>query len=612
MDEVFGLNEMDDEDGALSGEDGVGNLDADDDLVYNIDVPSDSEVSDELENESSDEESPDDDEQEESQTIAKTEGWGKSRRAFYSADDTFADDEAAKLEEVEAEKLKRKRLTALKESDFLDGAFATLTDSSSFAGTQTPSAVNQAEPFEVLEKRPAESMTRDEILEYLASVSPDLLEFIIEFQSGMEDLRDGVQPLYLLALKLEPEESPVRQYLSAKYFSLLGFLVNVSYYFCLYSQGKSRNELENHPVIEVLLHHKQSLQSIKEIEEQKPWLVGRLEPLIVAVEEMEELAMSIDEYVNHVFSEVGEQSGQDASVDGSDVDMSPEGDESQSDDEALELQASSQSARKNLPKPAVRKSNDVGRLSKKAKVALSKVKYEDDYQPFSGKLESSKTLNDFNDNLDDANIGLKAPPISEFLPGKKSLRKIVRGVQSANKTKAFTSLDADVRRKEKKQNTLNVHLSKEEVESAERDADVFSDDDHAVSSIAKKTKHTNVLNGLNLDMVDPSRPISSLRQQREEKLRKRRRGAEEDGSFEETHAMGDSKRVASYTILKNRGLTPHRKKEDRNPRLKHRRKFEKKVKKLKTVKRLATDLKRGYHGELTGIKTHLTRSIKLQ
>ncbi|KAJ3053383.1 hypothetical protein HK102_011713, partial [Quaeritorhiza haematococci] len=50
-----------------------------------------------------------------------------------------------------------------------------------------------------------------------------------------------------------------------------------------------------------------------------------------------------------------------------------------------------------------------------------------------------------------------------------------------------------------------------------------------------------------------------------------------------------AKRAATYNILKNKGLTPHRKKEQRNPRLKKRKRYEKAMIKLKSFKRVAVD-----------------------
>jgi len=81
-------------------------------------------------------------------------------------------------------------------------------------------------------------------------------------------------------------------------------------------------------------------------------------------------------------------------------------------------------------------------------------------------------------------------------------------------------------------------------------------------------------------------------------------------SFEDTSLDPNDKRSISWQILKNKGLTPHRKKEQRNPRVKHRNKYEQAKKKIKSVKRVFTRLEGSYGGEKTGIKTGLARSVK--
>lgn len=75
----------------------------------------------------------------------------------------------------------------------------------------------------------------------------------------------------------------------------------------------------------------------------------------------------------------------------------------------------------------------------------------------------------------------------------------------------------------------------------------------------------------------------------------------------------EGKRKITYQILKNRGLTVKRKKEDRNPRVKRRLKFEKASIKLKSFRRVVDGDKNAanYEGEVTGIKTNLARSVKL-
>jgi U3 small nucleolar RNA-associated protein 3 len=72
----------------------------------------------------------------------------------------------------------------------------------------------------------------------------------------------------------------------------------------------------------------------------------------------------------------------------------------------------------------------------------------------------------------------------------------------------------------------------------------------------------------------------------------------------------------TYAIEKNRGLTPHRKKTNRNPRVKKKLKYEAKKKQMKSMKPVfdAGKKARGgasYGGEMTGIKKGLVRSRKL-
>lgn len=78
--------------------------------------------------------------------------------------------------------------------------------------------------------------------------------------------------------------------------------------------------------------------------------------------------------------------------------------------------------------------------------------------------------------------------------------------------------------------------------------------------------------------------------------------ADEDGS----------KRAITWQMSKNKGLTPHRKKEQRNPRVKHRNKFRKaKIRRKGQVREARTELKR-YGGEMSGIKKTVTKSIKIK
>ncbi|GAM82080.1 hypothetical protein ANO11243_000590 [Dothideomycetidae sp. 11243] len=75
----------------------------------------------------------------------------------------------------------------------------------------------------------------------------------------------------------------------------------------------------------------------------------------------------------------------------------------------------------------------------------------------------------------------------------------------------------------------------------------------------------------------------------------------------------DGKRKISYAIEKNKGLTPHRKKDVRNPRVKKRKKYDERKKKLSSMRAVykGGEGRGGYGGEMTGIKSNLVKSRKL-
>ncbi|XP_065842304.1 something about silencing protein 10-like isoform X2 [Oscarella lobularis] len=72
-----------------------------------------------------------------------------------------------------------------------------------------------------------------------------------------------------------------------------------------------------------------------------------------------------------------------------------------------------------------------------------------------------------------------------------------------------------------------------------------------------------------------------------------------------------NRRGINYQISKNKGLTPHRKKEQRNPRVKHRRKYSKALIRRKGQVRPVTSAQLYYGGEQTGIRSHVTKSVKI-
>ncbi|XP_013145327.1 PREDICTED: something about silencing protein 10 [Papilio polytes] len=72
------------------------------------------------------------------------------------------------------------------------------------------------------------------------------------------------------------------------------------------------------------------------------------------------------------------------------------------------------------------------------------------------------------------------------------------------------------------------------------------------------------------------------------------------------------KREITYQIAKNKGLTPHRKKEQRNPRVKHKLKYRKaKIRRKGAIREPRSEVAR-YSGEVSGIKANVKKSIKIK
>ncbi|KFZ53080.1 Something about silencing protein 10, partial [Podiceps cristatus] len=102
----------------------------------------------------------------------------------------------------------------------------------------------------------------------------------------------------------------------------------------------------------------------------------------------------------------------------------------------------------------------------------------------------------------------------------------------------------------------------------------------------------------------------------EEKLKLKRKRNEDQDTVDEAAVLEgedpDKKRGVTYQMIKNKGLTPRRKKIDRNPRVKHREKFRQaKIRRKGQVREVQRELHR-YAGELSGIRAGVKKSRKLK
>ncbi|CAO2639442.1 Something about silencing protein 10 [Lemmus lemmus] len=110
------------------------------------------------------------------------------------------------------------------------------------------------------------------------------------------------------------------------------------------------------------------------------------------------------------------------------------------------------------------------------------------------------------------------------------------------------------------------------------------------------------------DFDEAARRHSKEMEDRQKLKRKKEETTAEEQVLEDQNA----KRAITYQIAKNRGLTPRRKKIDRNPRVKHREKFRRaKIRRRGQVREVRREEQR-YTGELSGIRAGVKKSIKLK
>ncbi|NXK63624.1 SAS10 protein, partial [Sylvietta virens] len=115
--------------------------------------------------------------------------------------------------------------------------------------------------------------------------------------------------------------------------------------------------------------------------------------------------------------------------------------------------------------------------------------------------------------------------------------------------------------------------------------------------------------------LDEEAALKYYRMMEEKLALKRKKTGDEDVLEEAAVSEGEDpskKRGVTYQMIKNKGLTPKRRKIDRNPRVKHREKFRRaKIRRKGQVREVRRELHR-YAGELSGIRAGVKKSRKLK
>lgn len=530
--------------------------------------------------------------------------WGSNKANFYAndddndslSDDSDDSDDISDLEEQEAQKLLQSKLSNMKDSDYyVEEKFAHLKA----APTREPSADTTATSV----AKDLTGLSNAEKLELVHQRSPEFIALLRDFSESIGAVRVTMQPLLRRVRDLkgvDAAECKALNFLEIKNQLLLTYSSNIAFYVLLKLKGRS---ISGHPVIKSLLELRLLLEKLNKLD-------SRVFPTIRRIIERSEgsaQAASVQASLENISDSCS--SDGDPDDDGTDdasrdvyrvskiapVFFDEAGNGNGGDKESLgraskarilrDLRAEFSSAPQEISaREALLMDDD----SQRSHEQRHRQKYEEEnFMRLSmSKKDAQRYREKFVDDLKDLN---DFADIAEH--GEKSLSshisKINAGQRKRFRGMAQVSGDAD-----------NAYIGNKGTTSTTT---------HRPRKKHQRPDSDSELSDISDDLQYAREMKAAERAKKSAKKSTRKRKV----TFDESLATDPrSKRAITYQIKKNKGLTPKRSKEVRNPRVKQRRKYEKAQKKLASFKAVAKKHKKDYSGEKTGIKTNISRSVK--
>lgn len=525
--------------------------------------------------------------------------WGSKKRDYYNADQIETEADALE-EEEEAKKLQRKHLQAMDEADFGFDETEWVESGKGQDAEDDSGAVTEVLPQVEI----TDDMSTEEKTKILRSRYPEfepLAKSFAELQPLHRELKQAADSAK--ATMDEDEEDDTRPTPAAlvKFRALSAYLGTISLYFMLLTSAAQNNrekptpmppaELRGHPVMGALVKFGKLWEKVKDLEVPEPSKAG---------------APATKESVNPGKRAPAKAKGQ--SKPSKEVAKEPKQKKlSKAQRAAAAAQEEADARRAERLRETEANLADLSNLvtepGKKRRVQNAVVPRE---------TEDS----DFGD--EDA---LTPKEAEEKAKQKRSLRFYTSQLaQKSNKRSAAgrdAGGDTDLPYRERlkdRQARLNAEAEKRGRQQPDKSEELGGDSDE------EDYRAADEIRGDNDDSGDDEyyNMIAARSKQRKDDKKARAEAyaaaAREGNKVDVQEEIGpDGKRAITYQIAKNKGLTPKRKKDDRNPRVKKRKKFDDKSKKLSSIRQVykGGEGRGGYGGELTGIKKNLVKSVKL-
>lgn len=495
--------------------------------------------------------------------------WGDSKKEYYNADaiETEAD---ALAEEQEAKRLQKKKLAEMDEADFIfdEDEWAAPAEE-----TEEGAEVVTEELKDIVV---TDDMDTNERYRILQARYPEFVPLVEEFER--------LQP-QLVQLQKEAEGKPAQSLEVVKHWILGCYVASLASYFAILTSpardagaptvSLSPVELRDHEVMETLVSCREAWQKVRDL---KPAKATSEEPEMVSAEDG--ISMGEEEIKPVKKSKL-----------------------------AAKADAERKKKKKKAEKERLAKAKEVEESLADLSTLLEQPK----------KAKKAKAVTQTQEDDDHSDFGeeeaLDARTAADKAAKKKSLRfytsQIVQKASKRADAGRDAGGDADIPYRERMRDRmirLNAEAEKRGKKESKHGTELGGDDSSGDEAVAKEVR------GDEDDYYDMIAHRTKSKKDDKAARKEALAAASVRDRVVEVETVGaDGKRKINYQIEKNKGLAPKRKKEVRNSRVKKRKKYEDKQKKLKSMKATyqGGEGKGGYQGETTGIKTGLIKSVKL-
>lgn len=213
--------------------------------------------------------------------LPDVKAWGKKKRAFYSTDyvdEDFGgfgkDEEAATLEEQEALSLQRKLAERLGDEDF----------SLEFFTTKTGKDTKKDAEDEIIIKSDLSQMSKRQKIQLLEKESPEFPGLVNDFKEKLSIAQNTLKPIIALSKNGGLPDCTAIDFIRIYYELILNYCTNISFYLLLKTK---KIPIQNHPVTKRLYQHRQMLNQIEPVYEER--IQSQIDKILSAVENNEKI-----------------------------------------------------------------------------------------------------------------------------------------------------------------------------------------------------------------------------------------------------------------------------------------------------------------------------------